>query len=104
MTFPGWRHHEVELSVTDKKRVRVYLTERQLPLIRVGTAAFISGADDKKTEGTVAYISDTAMFTPKTVQTEDLRPDLVYEVRVDTNDPDNRLRLGQSVTVEFSEQ
>lgn len=93
-----------ELSVTDKKRVRVYLTERQLPLISVGAAAFISGADGKKTEGTVAYISDTAMFTPKTVQTEDLRPDLVYEVRVDTNDPDNRLRLGQSVTVEFSEQ
>ena len=33
-----------------------------------------------------------------------IRPDLVYEVRVDTNDPENRLRLGQSVTVEFSEK
>lgn len=93
-----------ELSVTDKKRVRVYLTEKQLPLVKVGNKAYISGADNLKTEGRVAYISDTAMFTPKTVQTEDLRPNLVYEVRVDTDDPDNRLRLGQSVTVDFSEQ
>ena len=91
-----------ELSVIDKKRVRVYLTEKQLPLVKVGAKAYISGVDDNKVEGNVAYISDTAMFTPKTVQTEDLRPDLVYEVRVDTNDPENRLRLGQSVTVEFS--
>lgn len=93
-----------ELSVIDKKRVRVYLTEKQLPLVKVGAKAYISGVDDNKIEGTVAYISDTAMFTPKTVQTEELRPDLVYEVRVDTNDPENRLRLGQSVTVDFTKE
>lgn len=93
-----------ELSVIDKKRVRVYLTEKQLPLVKIGAKAYISGVDDNKIEGTVAYISDTAMFTPKTVQTEDLRPDLVYEVRVDTNDPNNNLRLGQSVTVDFTKE
>jgi len=93
-----------ELSVIDKKRVRIYLTEKQLPLVKIGAKAYISGVDDNKIEGTVAYISDTAMFTPKTVQTEDLRPDLVYEVRVDTNDPNNNLRLGQSVTVDFTKE
>lgn len=42
------------------------------------------------------------MFTPKTVQTQDLRADLVYEIRVETTDPDDILKFGQPVTVVFS--
>ena len=38
-------------------------------------------------------------FTPKTVQTEQLRPTLVYEVRVFVRDPDDVLRLGMPATV-----
>ena len=44
------------------------------------------------------------MFTPKTVQTEELRASLVYEVRVDVEDPDNLLRLGQPVSVIFNDK
>ena len=36
-------------------------------------------------------------------QTEDLRASLVYEVRITVRDPENRLRLGQPVTVEFAQ-
>ena len=49
----------------------------------------------------MGYVSSTAEFTPKTVQTEDLRTVLVYEVRLTLEDPENVLRLGQPVTVEF---
>ena len=42
------------------------------------------------------------MFTPKTVQTEDLRADLVYEVRIDVKDSEGKLRLGEPVTVELN--
>jgi HlyD family secretion protein len=42
-----------------------------------------------------------AEFTPKTVQTEDLRTSLVYEVRVFVKDPEDRLRLGMPATVRF---
>ena len=50
-------------------------------------------------KGWIGFISPTAEFTPKIVQTEDLRTKLVYEVRVFVKDPDNRLRLGMPVTV-----
>jgi HlyD family secretion protein len=49
--------------------------------------------------GKVGFISSTAEFTPKTVQTEELRTSLVYEVRVFVDDPQDRLRLGMPATV-----
>ena len=52
---------------------------------------------DKPLTGTVGFIASTAEFTPKTVETEDLRTSLVYEVRISVDDPDNRLRLGMPV-------
>lgn len=53
-------------------------------------------------KATVGFISSQAEFTPKTVQTQDLRTLLVYEVRLNVDDPDNALRLGQPVTVDFA--
>ncbi|MGN1282131.1 MAG: HlyD family efflux transporter periplasmic adaptor subunit [Succinivibrio sp.] len=89
-----------ELSMLDLKRVRVYATEEQLSFIRVGQKARIITVDSS-VEGKVAFISQTAMFTPKTVQTEQIRAELVYEVRIDTKDENGILRYGQSVSVEF---
>ena len=93
-----------ELSMLDKKRIRVYATQVQLENIKVGKTATVDNSLGQTIEGTVAYISDTAMFTPKTVQTEELRASLVYEVRVDVEDPDNLLRLGQPVSVIFNDK
>ena len=45
------------------------------------------------------FISPTAEFTPKSVQTEELRSKLVYQVRVFVCNPDNELRLGMPATV-----
>ena len=47
----------------------------------------------------MGFISTVAEFTPKTVQTEELRTSLVYEVRITVADPDGALRLGMPVTV-----
>ena len=91
-----------EIVKTDKKRIAVYATYEQLPFIHTGNKAFIKNGSDKDVEGVVTYISDTAMFTPKTVQTQDLRADLVYEIRVETSDKDDILKFGQPVTVVFS--
>lgn len=90
-----------ELSMTDSKRARIYVNELQLHYIRVGDTASVETAFGDSVPGTIAFISSTAMFTPKTVQTEDLRAELVYEVRVDVKDSGNVLRLGQPVTVHF---
>lgn len=91
-----------EIVKTDKKRIAVYATYEQLPYIHAGNKAFIKNGSDKEVEGVVTYISDTAMFTPKTVQTQDLRADLVYEIRVETSDKDDILKFGQPVTVVFT--
>lgn len=90
-----------EISVIDKKRVRVYATQVQLQNIKLGSKVSVDDSLGNSIEGQVGYISNTAMFTPKTVQTEDLRADLVYEIRVDVVDKDNVLRLGQPVSVSF---
>ena len=47
----------------------------------------------------VGAIASAAEFTPKSVQTEDLRADLVYAVRIIVRDGDGRLRQGEPVTV-----
>lgn len=53
----------------------------------------------KRYPGWVGYISPSAEFTPKTVQTEELRTHLVYQVRVFACNPQGELRLGMPVTV-----
>lgn len=92
-----------KISLLDKKWVRVYAGETDLPKIYEGQPAtvYLDGTKDTLT-GQVGYISDTAEFTPKTVQTEELRTALVYEVRVYVDDADNRLRLGMPATVKIS--
>lgn len=92
------------LALTEPKWVRVYVTEPDLGRIRPGMAAQIltDSAPGQPITGTVGYISSVAEFTPKPVQTEELRTSLVYEVRVVAQDGSDALRLGQPVTVRIS--
>ena len=91
-----------EIAVTSPKWVRAYVTEMQLGFIKEGAPARITTDTTPAYEATVGYISPEAEFTPKTVQTQDLRTLLVYEVRLTLSDPENKLRLGQPVTVDFA--
>lgn len=89
------------LALTQPKWVRVFASETQLGRIRSGQIAQVYGDSqpDTPVSGRVGFISSVAEFTPKTVQTEELRTSLVYEVRVVVEDPADQLRLGQPVTV-----
>ena len=49
--------------------------------------------------GQIGFISPAAEFTPKTVETRELRTDLVYRLRVLVDNPDGGLRQGMPVTV-----
>ncbi|UVH59537.1 HlyD family efflux transporter periplasmic adaptor subunit [Variovorax paradoxus] len=89
------------LAITDPKWVRAYVAEPDLGRVRAGQEARVS-TDSQPGEaiaGKVGYISSVAEFTPKTVQTEELRSSLVYEIRVMVDDPQDRLRLGMPATV-----
>lgn len=92
-----------KLSLLNKKWVRVYVKEADLGKVYEGQPADVY-IDSQKAPiaGQVGYISDTAEFTPKTVQTDELRTALVYEVRVYVDDDDNVLRLGMPATVKIA--
>ncbi|ENN84715.1 secretion protein HlyD [Rhizobium freirei PRF 81] len=92
------------LALTEPKWVRVYVSETDLGKIRPGMEAQVStdSHTDHPVSGKVGYISSVAEFTPKSVQTAELRTNLVYEVRIIVTDADNVLRLGQPATVRIS--
>jgi len=80
--------------------VRAYIGERQLSRISPGMKVLVKADGNARTyHGTIGFIAPKAEFTPKTVETEDLRTDLVYRLRIIVTDPDDGLRQGQPVTV-----
>jgi HlyD family secretion protein len=89
------------LALTDPKWVRAYVPEPDLGRIKLGMKAKIlsDSFPDQSFEGWIGFISPVAEFTPKSVETEDLRTKLVYEVRVFVHDSKDLLRLGMPVTV-----
>lgn len=91
------------LAVLSPKWVRAYVAETDLGRVSPGLAVsvFIDSFPDKGIPGTVGFISSVAEFTPKTVQTPDLRTALVYEIRIYVEDRDDVLRLGMPATVTF---
>jgi len=89
------------LAITDPKWVRAYVSETDLGFLREGLKAAIT-ADAfpaRSFPGWVGFISPVAEFTPKSVETSELRSSLVYQVRVFVQDPANELRLGMPTTV-----
>jgi HlyD family secretion protein len=92
------------LAIIDPKWVRAYVPEPDLGRIKLGMSAKVitDSHPDEPIRGRVGYISSVAEFTPKPVQTEELRTSLVYEVRIYVEDPEDRLRLGMPTTVHIS--
>ncbi len=99
MAFP--QTPVLTLALTDPVWARAYLPEPMLGRVRLGAAATIESDSypGKRYRGWVGYVSPTAEFTPKTVQTPELRTRLVYSVRVFACNPEGELRLGMPVTV-----
>jgi HlyD family secretion protein len=89
------------LAVTDPKWVRAYVAEPDVGKLRTGMAASVAldSFPDRRFNGWVGFISPVAEFTPKTVETTELRTSLVYEVRVFVKDPSDQLHLGSPASV-----
>jgi HlyD family secretion protein len=90
----------VSIAVPDPKWVRAYVSETQLARVRPGMIATVSvDGVAAPLEGQVGFISPVAEFTPRAIQTEELRTSLVYEVRILVKDGGDILRLGMPATV-----
>ena len=89
------------IAIMNPKWVRAYIPETDMGYIHSGSRAWITvdSFPHKKFSGWVGFISPIAEFTPKSVETTQLRTSLVYEVRVYVKDPHDQLRLGMPATV-----
>ncbi len=92
------------LSLTRPVWVRAYVAEAQLGKLHPGMEVFVSSdaAPERRLKGHIGFISPTAEFTPKSVETPDLRTDLVYRIRIIVDEADPGLRQGMPVTVRIS--
>ncbi len=93
----------VEIAKEDRYWVRSYMSEKYLGRIREGMKAevYTDSRAGKPYEGIVSFISPLAEFTPKNVQTEELRTDLVYRFRIILKKHDEMIRQGMPVTIIF---
>jgi membrane fusion protein YbhG len=85
--------------------IRAYIDEKSLGRIYPGMKArvYTDTNPGKPYDGQIGFISPIAEFTPKTVETRELRADLVFRLRVIVQNPDRYLRQGMPVTVELIE-
>ena len=97
MTLPGATI--ATLALKDPMQVRAWVAEPDLGRAVPGTAAEIATDGGKLYHGQVGFVSPVAEFTPKTVETRELRTSLVYRLRIVVTDPDDNLRQGMPVTV-----
>lgn len=92
------------IALNHKKWIRAYVQEKQLGLVNLGMEVdiYIDSYSGKLMKGQVGYISSVAEFTPKTVQTEELRTSLLYEIRIYVDDKNDILRMGMPATVKIN--
>jgi len=83
---------------------RVYVAEPDLGRVPPGREVLLytDARPNQPYHGRIGFVSPTAEFTPKNVETPDLRTALVYRARVVVADPDPALRQGMPVTVRLA--
>ena len=96
------------VSKTKPVWIRAYVNETDLGNIKYGMKVDVltdtlnpKTGKHRKYAGYIGYISPVAEFTPKTVQSADLRTSLVYRIRVYVYDIDEYLRQGMPVTIKI---
>ena len=89
-----------QISRLDTLWVKVYLPSGQFADVKIGDAASVSTeAGGNEYAGKVVWTSEEAEFTPKNVQTEKSRANLVYAVKVVVENTDGSLKIGMPVYV-----
>lgn len=98
------------ISILKPVRIRAYVAQNKMALVNIGDKVSISSdsAPEKLYYGHIAFISSVAEFTPKTVETKEVRNDLVYRMRIIVDENKNIstknypvLHQGMPVTIQF---
>jgi HlyD family secretion protein len=92
------------LSLSSPVWVRAYVAEPQLGQAQPGRKVWIyRDGRSQPYAAVVGFVSPTAEFTPKNVETADLRTAQVYRLRLIVSQPDAALRQGMPVTVKLAQ-
>ena len=89
------------LALTAPVWVRTWLAEPQLGRVPMGARAWVhtDSHPDARYRAWVGYVSPSAEFTPKSVETTEIRSSLVYQARIFVCEGEGELRLGMPATV-----
>lgn len=89
-----------KIARLDTMWVKVYLPSGSFAKVSVGDKATVdTESGETRYPGQVIWTSQEAEFTPKNVQTEKSRANLVYAVKVRIPNTDGRLKIGMPVYV-----
>ena len=86
----------------DRAWADVFVPEPVVPALSIGQAATVfTDAPGPGLAGTITYVSPTAEFTPRNVQTADERSKLVYRIRISVDNTNGVLKQGMPVEAEL---
>lgn len=93
----------LELNDMETVELTVYIPETQIGLVKIGQQALVSvdAYDDELFEGGVSFIAHEAEFTPRNVQTQQERVNLVFAVKIKLDNADHRLKPGMPADAEI---
>ncbi len=93
----------MNLGDLDQVTLTVYIPETQIGRVRVGQVGRVDvdAYPGEIFEGSVTFIAPEAEFTPKNVQTEEERVNLVFAVKISLDNPDHRLKPGMPADAEI---
>ncbi|HEY1931557.1 MAG TPA: HlyD family efflux transporter periplasmic adaptor subunit [Acetobacteraceae bacterium] len=87
------------MALDNEAWIRAFASEPLLARVAPDTEVTIATDGGQSYKGRIGYVSPAAEFTPKTVETPELRTQLVYRLRIRVENPDSRLRQGMPVTI-----
>lgn len=87
------------MAIDDEVWVRAFAPEPMLGRVAPGTEATVTSDSGRSYHGRVGYVAPAAEFTPKTVETPELRTQLVYRLRIRIENPDDAVRQGMPVSI-----
>ena len=93
----------VVVTDLDRAWANVYVDEPMVPRLKLGQKVTVLTDAGHRMDGTITFISPTAEFTPRNVQTAQERSRLVYRIKVTTDNREGVLKPGMPVEVELPE-
>lgn len=90
-----------DMAVENPIWARAYVSETNLGRVYPGMKAIITTDSGHTYNGHIGFISPQAEFTPKTVETSQLRTDLVYRLRVVIDESQPGIQQGMPVTIKL---